>query len=110
MKQNRPGDNKKLESCLEVPEKQIADICNRYGIQELAIFGSAARNDMRPESDVDVMVDFFPGATYGLLEYQAIEDELASLFGRRVDPGTKRWIKPRLREQILRECRVVYAA
>ena len=99
-----------LQSGLEIPTEKIAEICQRYGIQEMAIFGSAARADMRPDSDVDVMVDFFPETKYGLLEYQAIEDELAELFGRRVDLGTKRYIKPRLREHILRESRVIYPA
>jgi predicted nucleotidyltransferase len=56
------------------------------------------------------MVEFFPETKYGLPEYQAIEDELAALFGRKVDLGTKKYIKPRLRDHILRESRVIYAA
>ncbi|HXJ39640.1 MAG TPA: nucleotidyltransferase family protein [Bryobacteraceae bacterium] len=110
MEQDRKELLMTLDSGLEVPTEQIAEICQRHGIQELSIFGSAARTDMRPDSDVDVMVEFLPGTTYGLLEYQSIEDELAAVFHRRIDLGTKRWIKPRLRDEILRESRVIYAA
>jgi predicted nucleotidyltransferase len=99
-----------LQSGLEIPAEEIAEICRRYGIQEMAVFGSAARGDMRPDSDVDVMIEFFPETKYGLCEYQAIEDELVAVFGRRVDLGTKQYIKPRLRDHILRESRVIYAA
>ena len=99
-----------LESGLEVPAEKIAEICRRYGIREMSIFGSAARTDLRPDSDVDVIVDFFPETKYGLREYQGIEDELAALFHRRIDLGTKRWIKPRLRDHILSEAQVIYAA
>lgn len=98
-----------LESGLEIPADKIADICRRYGIQEMAIFGSAARGGMRPESDVDVMVEFFPGVVHGW-DYFGIEEELARVFGRSVDVATKKWLKPHVRPHILREARVVYAA
>ena len=98
-----------LESGLEIPEKAIGEICRRYGIQELAIFGSAARGEMRPDSDVDVMVEFFPGVVHGW-EYFRIERELAEAFGRRVDLATKKWMNARIRSRVLPEARVVYAA
>lgn len=47
-----------LPSGLEIPTDKIGEICRRYGIQEMAIFGSAARNDLRPDSDVDIIVEF----------------------------------------------------
>ena len=46
-----------LQSGLEIPAEKIAEICRHYGIQEMAVFGSAARGDMRPDSDVDVMIE-----------------------------------------------------
>ena len=98
-----------LRSGLEIPTEKIAEICQRYGIQEMAIFGSAARDDMRPDSDVDVMVEFFPGVVHGW-EYFHLEEELAAAFGRKVDMATKKWIKPRLKSRILSEARVVYEA
>jgi predicted nucleotidyltransferase len=98
-----------LESGLEIPTEKIADICRRYGIQEMAIFGSAARGDMRPDSDVDVMVEFAPGVVHGW-EYFHLEEELAEAFGRRIDMATKKWLKPHIKQEILREARVVYEA
>ena len=96
-----------LESGLEIPAAKIAEICRRYGIRELSIFGSVARGEMH--SDVDVMIEFFPDVRYGL-EYFDIERELAEAFGRRVDLATKRWLKPRVRSRVLPEARVIYAA
>ena len=98
-----------LTSGLEIPNDKVAEICRRHHIVELAIFGSAARGEMRPDSDIDVLVEFEPDAVYGL-EYFGIEMELAEIFGRRVDLATKKWLKPRVRAEILREARVVYAA
>jgi predicted nucleotidyltransferase len=99
-----------LQSGLEIPAEKIAEICRRYGIQEMAVFGSAARGDMRPDSDVDIVVEFFPETKYGLREYQAIEDELVAVFGRRVDLGTKQYIKPHVKAHIMKDARVIYAA
>ena len=98
-----------LASGIEVPNQQIAEICKRYGIRELAIFGSAARGDSGPESDVDVMVDLFPGVVYGW-EYFRIERELAEVFGRPVDLETRKWMKPRIKARVLPEARVICAA
>jgi len=98
-----------LPSGLEIPTDKIGEICRRYGIQEMAIFGSAARHDLRPDSDVDIIVEFFPDIHYGL-EYSALERELTAVFGRRVDPGTKKYIKPHIKAHILKESRIIYAA
>ena len=96
-------------SSIDVPVERIAQICKRYGIQELAIFGSAARGDLRPDSDVDVMVEFLPGVAHGW-EYFRIERELAEVFGRPVDLATKKWMKSRVKARVLPEARVVYAS
>lgn len=98
-----------LQSGLDIPTERIAEICRRYGIQEMAVFGSAARNDLRPDSDVDIMVEFFPGVVHGW-EYFHLEEELAEAFGRSVDIATKKWIKPRIKPHILSEARVIYEA
>jgi predicted nucleotidyltransferase len=56
---------------------------NKIRIQEMAVFGSAARGDMRPDSDVGIMIEFFPEIKYCIREYQSIEDELADAFADR---------------------------
>jgi hypothetical protein len=99
-----------LVSGIELPIDRISDICRRYGVKELSVFGSAARGDMRPESDIDILVDFEPGARIGLVRFASLSEELQGLLGRRVDLVTKAGLKPRVRPYVLREARLVYAA
>jgi hypothetical protein len=75
----------------------------------MSVFGSAARGELRPDSDIDVLVEFLPDAAIGWDFFQ-LEIELSELFGRRVDLGTKRSLKPWVRRNVLRDARVIYAA
>ncbi|MGD0498468.1 MAG: nucleotidyltransferase family protein [Bryobacteraceae bacterium] len=95
---------------VELPEAAIAEICRRHQVGELFLFGSAARGEMRPESDFDVLVDFLPGARPGLLGVSAMARELSSLLGRRVDVAVKPALKPLIRAGVLAEARLIYAA
>jgi len=95
---------------IELPEAEVADICRRHQVKELSIFGSAARGDMRPDSDIDFLVDFLPGARPGLLGVAAIIRELSALLGRRVDVAVKPALRPLIRPGVLAEARLVYAA
>src|SRR5262245_26708912 len=98
-----------LASGLDIPQEKISELCRRHHVVEMAIFGSAARGEIRPDSDIDILVEFEPDAIYGW-EYFRLEQELGEIFGRRVDLATKRWLKPKLRDEVLREAHVVYAA
>jgi predicted nucleotidyltransferase len=98
-----------LASGIEVSRESLAEICGRYHIHELAVFGSAARGDMRPGSDVDILVEFAPGAHPGLGFFR-LEEELSELFGRPVDLGRKSLLKPLVRPGVLRDAVVLYAA
>ena len=95
---------------LDLPEAQVADICRRYRVRELAVFGSAVRGELRPDSDIDFLVDFLPQARVGLLELAAVMRELSALAGRRVDLAVKPALKPSIRPAVLAEAHVLYAA
>jgi hypothetical protein len=78
-------------------------------VKEMAVFGSAARGDSGPDSDIDIMVELFAGSQLGL-DFFRMEEELTQVLGRRVDLGTKRSLRPRVRPFALRDARVIYAA
>jgi uncharacterized protein len=99
-----------LASGIELPIEAIAEICRRYHVHELSVFGSAARGDMKPESDIDILVELEPDAPIGLWEFGHMEGELSVLLGRKVDLVSKRGLKPRVRPHVLRDAKVVYAA
>ncbi len=95
---------------VEADEAKLAGICRRYHVRELAVFGSAARGEMRQSSDIDVLVEFQPEAEIGLLEYAGLMLDLSDLLGLRVDLVSKNGLKPLIRDAVLREARLVYAA
>lgn len=99
-----------LSSGLELPTESVAEICRKYHVLELCVFGSAARGEMRPDSDIDLLVEFEPEASIGLFEFAGMEEELASLLKRKVDLVSKRGLKPRIRPHVLRDAIVLYAA
>ena len=88
----------------------LAALCRRWGIRELALFGSALRPDFGPTSDVDLLVDFEPGTVLGFRIFE-LERELSALFGGRpIDLVPRKYLHPRLRERVLAEARIQYAA
>ncbi|MBI3684291.1 MAG: nucleotidyltransferase family protein [Acidobacteria bacterium] len=94
----------------QVDEIKLADLCRRYGIRELSLFGSAVRGQMRPGSDIDVMVESDPSVRIGLLKFESLSEDLELLVGRKVDLVTKRGLKSWIRPHVLKEARVIYAA
>ena len=97
-----------------IPRQEIAAFCGRWGIAELAIFGSALRDDFRPESDVDVLVSFREHARLTLFDMVRMRGELEGIFGRRVDLVSRRGIEAsrnQIRKRaILDSAEVVHAA
>ncbi|MBL0160029.1 MAG: nucleotidyltransferase family protein [Bryobacterales bacterium] len=98
-----------LASGIQVSPERVAEICQRYRIVELAVFGSAARGDMRPGSDIDIYLEFEAGTHPGM-GYFDLEDELSALFGKPVDLGRKSLLKPLVRRNAVRDAVVLYAA
>ncbi|MEK7404062.1 MAG: nucleotidyltransferase family protein [Acidobacteriota bacterium] len=93
-----------------IPEAEIAEICRRYQVKELSVFGSAARGEMGPDSDVDLLVEFLPEARVDLLQHFAAEHEFSALLGRKVDVVFKRALRSALRGGVLSQARLIYAA
>jgi predicted nucleotidyltransferase len=95
-------------SILEQRKLEIAAICRRHKVVELALFGSAAKGDLRSDSDLDFLVEFAPGTPIGLLEFGELQAELEASLHRRVDLISKRGLKPSLRETVLQQAQPVY--
>lgn len=96
---------------IEMHREKVADLCRRYGVRSLAVFGSAARGEVRPDSDVDLLVEFAPDVQIGLFEFQDIQDQLAAIFGRPVDLTTRGILRnPYRRRSILQDLRTIYVA
>lgn len=90
--------------------ESIAAFCRKHGIRRLAIFGSALRDDFRPDSDVDVLVEFDPAHTPTLLGIARLERELSRLFGgRKVDLRTPEDLSRYFRQKVIEEAEVQYA-
>ncbi len=94
---------------ITVPEDAIREFCRRHHIRRLAFFGSVVRDDFRPDSDVDVLVEFDPGKVPGL-DFFTIEDGLSRILGRKVDLHTPQFLSPSFRAEALAEAEVHYAA
>lgn len=94
---------------LDVDAERLREVCERYGVIRLEVFGSLAHGEPRPDSDVDLLYTLAPGARLGW----AIEDlneELAALFGRPVDLVSRRALNSRIRDRVLAEAQPLYAA
>jgi hypothetical protein len=94
---------------IQIAPEQIEEFCRKWKIREFALFGSVLRDDFRPDSDVDVLVEFDKSAGHSLFGHVRMEGELAELFGRPVDLVEKSAVKnPYVRQHILGNHRVIY--
>jgi len=98
---------------IAIPDAKIAQFCQRWGITEVAFFGSVLRDSFGAESDVDVLVTFAPGVRYGFKQLTAMEEELEAIFGREVDLLDRQAVEQSpnyiRRRAILGSSEVVYA-
>ena len=89
----------------------LATICHRRHIRRLALFGSTLKGTNRPDSDVDLLVEFEPGHKPGLLELAGIETELSAFAGgRRIDLRTAQDLSRYFRDEVVRTAEAQYAA
>lgn len=96
---------------ITAPRETLADLCRRWKINRLSLFGSVVRDDFAPDSDIDVLVEFEPGEAPGLIALSALQTELELLFGEHpVDLVTPGFLHHELRERIRKEAVLQYAA
>jgi predicted nucleotidyltransferase len=91
----------KRDEVLHILREHEGELREKYGMQTLSLFGSVARDEARPDSDVDLLVEF--NRPVGLFGLVALQDYLESLFGHKVDLGTPRSLRPELKSHVLQE-------
>jgi hypothetical protein len=100
--------NKEIQ--IDILRENIAEFCQEHHIRKLSLFGSVLREDFRPESDVDVLVEFEPGHVPGFIRLASMELELSELLGgRKVDINTAQCLSRYFRDEVVRIAEVQYA-
>lgn len=99
-----------MSARIQIDRERIADFCRSHQVRRLALFGSVLRDDFRPDSDVDVLVDFAPEARAGLFEMARMEAELEELIGRKVDLRTPAELSRYFRDEVVAGAETQYAA
>jgi predicted nucleotidyltransferase len=97
---------------LRIPKKALAALCRKYGVRKLSLFGSAARGEMKPGSDVDLMVEFDTASATSLWDYPAMQEDFSALFDRRkVELASPEILgNPFRRKTILPDLKTLYEA
>ncbi len=94
---------------LDVDLDRVAEICRRYGVGRLEVFGSVSRGEDHPGSDIDLLYELAPGARLGWA-IEVLADELEVVLGRPVDLVSRKALHERLRDAVLAEAQPLYAA
>ena len=98
-----------MSARIQIPREEVARFCRRNRIRRLALFGSVLRDDFTPDSDIDVLVEFEPGARVGL-RFFTLENELSEMLGRKVDLNTRGFLSRHFRDQVSEAAEVLYDA
>jgi uncharacterized protein len=99
------------KAAIEIPIERIASLCRKWRVRELSLFGSVLSHEFRPDSDVDILVEFESDAPWSLFDLVEMNEELHLIFGRAIDLVEKAGLKnPFRRHAILNSREVVYAA
>lgn len=93
-----------------IDRESIADFCRRNHIIKLSLFGSILRDEFGPDSDVDVLVEFEPDISVGLIKLAGLEIELSNILGRKADIRTPKDLSRYFRDEVLSKAEVQYAA
>jgi len=82
-----------MKTQIDIPYEEIANFCRRWRVNELALFGSILREDFKPRSDVDILVEFSEGTRIGLFDLARMKEELETLLGRQVGLVSRKGIE-----------------
>ena len=92
-----------------IPNDTIREYCKEQPIQRLSVFGSAVRNELMPDSDIDLLVEYLPDAPVGYFTMAQHMMEFSEIFGRRVDLATPNSLSPYIRQEVLDSAELLYA-
>ncbi len=95
---------------IKIDREQVTAFCRRNHVRKLSLFGSVLRQDFRPDSDVDVLVEFEPDHRIGFLGMAGMEIELSAILGRKVDLRTPAELSRHFREEVMASAEVAFAA
>jgi len=95
---------------IDFPREKLAELCRRYHVRQMSLFGSVLRDDFRPDSDVDVLVEFETGREPSFSGLLKLQSELSALFGQRqVDVATPSILRnPYRRKSIMKDLQPIY--
>ena len=93
---------------IDMPGEALAAFCRKHRVRRLALFGSVLRDDFRPDSDVDVLVEYEPGAIVTLLDMAQQEIELSTIIGRKIDSRTSEELSRYFRQQVIEIAEKIY--
>jgi uncharacterized protein len=94
---------------IDLSKDKIAEFCKRNHIRKLSVFGSYLGDKFRPDSDIDILVEFFSDHIPGLIRLARMENELSSILGRKVDMRTAEDISRYFRQEVIETAEVKYA-
>lgn len=92
-----------------ISKEKLEVFCKKHHIKKFALFGSAIKDKLRPDSDIDVLVEFEEGFTPGLITFCGIQNEISDLIGREVDLRTPQELSKYFREEVIKTAQVQYA-
>lgn len=94
----------------ETTRRKLTEVCTKFFVRKLSIFGSSLHGDARPDSDLDVLVEFMPGHVPGFFTFVDLQDEISAIFDRQVDLRTPEDLSKYFRDSVVKEARQIYAA
>lgn len=99
-----------MNARIAIDREKIADFCREHNIRKLSLFGSVLRDDFGPDSDVDVLVEFEPGRSVGLIRLAGLERKLSAILGRKADLRTPADLSRYFRDEVVGSAELQYAA